>query len=386
MRHTTTVALMAFLVALPVVSQAADRGQTRNAAPIRVMTQNLYVGAEVMRILQAQTPEDVPFIVAEIWQTIHDTDFAERAIRLAGQIDHERPDVVGLQEVACLTVLSPGDPPRVEEIEFLGILLGALHDRGLDYVVAGVVANSDTELPIMTSTGLGLARYVDRDAVLVRSGIEVADVTANSYLTKLEIPIGDPPTAVIQFKRGYVTMRLGVGGRWFRFANTHLEQHGGELDPMIPFVQAAQAQELIGALAGETLPVIVTGDLNSSPFATPVPPLVPPYWQFVEAGYTDVWDLKPGPTDPGYTCCQAEDLLNPLSMLVERVDLIFIRNDLGVFGVTRMGPVRIEGIGDEPADKTSSGLWPSDHAGVAAQVHIPLLNGRGRAAGTARAR
>jgi endonuclease/exonuclease/phosphatase family metal-dependent hydrolase len=379
MRHKQKLALIVFLLTIPLLALAADRGQSRNARPVRVMTQNLYVGADIFRVLQAQTPEDIPFVVAEIWQTIQDTDFQERATRLAAEIDHERPDVVSLQEVAWLTLLSPGAPPQVDEIEFLAILLDALQARGLDYVVGGVVTNSDTQLPIVTPLGLGLARYIDRDAVLVRSTVEVSDVTATNYLAMLEVPIGDPPLALAQFKRGYVTMRLRIAGRSFRLANTHLEVQGAELDPMIPFIQAAQAQELIGALAGEMLPVIVTGDLNSSPLTSPVPPLVPPYWQFVGSGYTDAWDLKPGPPDPGYTCCQAEDLLNPLSMLAERVDHIFVRNDLGLFDVSRVGPVRIDGVGDEPAGKTASGLWPSDHAGVAAQIHVPLRNGQRRA-------
>jgi endonuclease/exonuclease/phosphatase family metal-dependent hydrolase len=369
------LAVVVSLLIIPLLAQAADRGQTRNARPIRVMTQNLYVGADIFRVLQAQTPEEIPFVVAGIWQTMQDTNFQERAARLAAQIDHERPDVIGLQEVAWLTRLSPGDPPQVDEIEYLTILLDALQARGLDYVVAGVVTNSDTELPIATPLGLGLARYIDRDAVLVHSSVDVVDVTASNYLAMLEVPLGDPPLAVVQFKRGYVTMRIRVAQRWFRLANTHLEPQGAELDPMIPFVQAAQAQELIGALAAESLPVIVIGDLNSSPLSSSTPPLVSPYWQFVGSGYTDAWELKPGPPDPGYTCCQAEDLLNPLSMLVERVDHIFVRNDLGLSDVSRVGPVRIDGVGDEPADMTPSGLWPSDHAGVAAQIHVPLRNG-----------
>jgi endonuclease/exonuclease/phosphatase family metal-dependent hydrolase len=381
MKRTQRLALIVSLLVLPVIAQAADRVRTRNVRPIRVMTQNLYVGADIFRVLEAQAPEEVPFVVAGIWQTMEETNYPERAASIAAQIDHERPDVVGLQEVAWLTRLSPGEPPQLDEIEFLTILLDALQDRGLDYSVGGVVTNSDTQLPIATPTGLGLVRYIDRDVVLVRPTVEVSEVVAGNYLAMLEVPIGDPPVAVAQFKRGYVTMKLGFAGRSFRLANTHLEIQGASLDPMLPFIQAAQAQELIGILAAETLPVIVTGDMNSSPLDAPAPPLVPPYWQFLAAGYADMWELKPGPTEPGYTCCQAEDLLNPLSMLYERVDLILVRNDPASSGVTLVGPVRVDAVGDEPADLTPSGLWPSDHAGVAAQIHIPLPNGRGHQRG-----
>lgn len=385
MRRTLKLALIVSLLFLPLLALAADRGRTRNVRPIRVMTQNLYVGADIFHVLEAQTPEEVPFIVAGIWQTMEDTNFPERAASIAAQIGRERPDVVGLQEVAWLTRLSPGDPPQIDEIEFLTILLDALEDRGLDYVVGGVVMNSDTELPIVTETGLGLARYIDRDVLLVRSGIEVSDVTSGNYTAMLEVPIGDPPVAVVQFARGWVSMKLRFDRRWFRLVNTHLEVEGESIDPMLPYIQAAQAQELIGILAEETLPVIVVGDMNSSPQDLPAPPLVPPYWQFLASGYADVWDLKPGRTVSGYTCCQAEDLLNPLSMLYERVDLVFLRNDLFTPGVSLVGPVRVEAVGDEPADLTPSGLWPSDHAGVAARIHIPLPNGRGHQRGAPQA-
>ena len=243
------------------------------------------------------------------------------------------------------------------------------------------MTNSDTELPIVTETGLGLARYIDRDVVLVRSNVEVTDVISGNYAAMLEVPIGDPPVAVVQFARGWVSMKLRLDRRWFRLVNTHLEVEGEQLDPMLPYIQAAQAQELIAILAEETLPVIVVGDMNSPPFDLPNPPLVPPYWQFLAAGYADVWDLNPGQPDPGYTCCQPEDLLNPLSMLYERVDLVFVRNDLFTPGFSLVGPVRAEAIGEEPADKTPSGLWPSDHAGVAARIHVPLPNGRGHQRG-----
>ena len=30
--------------------------------------------------------------------------------------------------------------------------------------------------------------------------------------------------------------------------------------------------------------------------------------------------------------------------------------------------IKVEVVGDDPYDKTPSGLWPSDHAGVAAKI------------------
>ena len=57
-------------------------------------------------------------------------------------------------------------------------------------------------------------------------------------------------------------------------------------------------------------------------------------------------------------------MLNPVSLLTERIDFVLFRGDFAVHSV--------EVVGDEPVDRTPSGLWPSDHAGVVAQLEVPL--------------
>ena len=71
-------------------------------------------------------------------------------------------------------------------------------------------------------------------------------------------------------------------------------------------------------------------------------------------------DRGAGP-GPGYTCCQAGDLTNPVSQLYERIDIVFTRNIALVTGQSIL-------IGDTPAERTPSGLWPSDHAGVVTRL------------------
>ena len=92
------------------------------------------------------------------------------------------------------------------------------------------------------------------------------------------------------------------------------------------------------------------------------------YHQFVEAGFTDVWELRPGNL-PGDTCCQPEDLTNRLSTLDERIDMIF---SLDV--PAKVKEVRV--IGDNASDKTPPpgvSLWPSDHAGLMGELQFQLL-------------
>jgi len=347
----------------------------RPGTPSRVMTQNLYVGADVFRILEAQTPEEVPFVVAEIFQTILDTDFLDRAAGMAAEVKHRRPDLIGLQEVTWISVVAPGDPPDVMVMDYLQELLTALERLGLHYEVAATIENADVELPIATPTGLGLARLVDNDVILARRGVRTSNATSQHYTTNLQIPIGDPPIATVEFLRGYVAVDAIVRGSTYRFVNTHLEIQGGSLDPLLPFVQAAQAQELIRMLATETRPVILVGDFNSSPQDPVMPPLFPPYVQFVAAGYTDVWTVRDGLPEPGFSCCQDETLTNPVSLLSERVDLIFIRNDAATYPVSLIGPVQASVVGADPASRTPSGLWLSDHAGVDARLKIPVPRG-----------
>ena len=55
--------------------------------------------------------------------------------------------------------------------------------------------------------------------------------------------------------------------------------------------------------------------------------------------------------------------MTPTAELDERIDLIFLDPlDLAI------DKVKCHLVGDEVADMTPSGLWPSDHAGVVAKI------------------
>ena len=59
-----------FLVLLLTVLAvgACDLGSGPGAtAEVTVMTRNVYLGADIFRLTQAQTAEDIPVIAAEIW-------------------------------------------------------------------------------------------------------------------------------------------------------------------------------------------------------------------------------------------------------------------------------------------------------------------------------
>jgi hypothetical protein len=85
---------------------------------------------------------------------------------------------------------------------------------------------------------------------------------------------------------------------------------------------------------------------------------------FAINGFTDAWLLRPQ-TDPGLTCCQAEDLTNRASALYERIDIVFtLQRPAKVLDMKLLGNT----MGDKTRPPGRDGLWPSDHAAVAAKL------------------
>src|SRR5262249_10930022 len=107
-----------------------------------------------------------------------------------------------------------------------------------------------------------------------------------------------------------------------------------------------------------TRPLVFGGDFNTTA-DDPSNPSHQIYQALIHAGLTDAWN----PQRPGPTCCQDPKLLNARSQLEHRIDLILFR---GAFAVEN-----INLIGNKPSDRTPSGLWPSDHAGIVATLAGP---------------
>lgn len=359
-----------FLLAISSMPAIAkDRCSLRIGPLIKVMTRNLYVGADLFEIFSVDTsnPMNVPIAVSNVMNTVHDTNFPERAKALADEIDKLRPDLIGLQEVSLIRTQSPGDfiygnPSLAKDIlyDYLEILLNALADRGLNYEVAAMVNNADMELPVLVSFPGETAlfddvRLTDRDVILKRSNIITSNITAKNYTDNL-----------LDFTRGFVAVDAKIGKRSYRVINTHLEVQGEGYE----MIQSLQAKELMAELEYETLPVILIGDFNSSPQDAATQQ---PYSIIRENGFIDIWKRSFWHSSPGYTCCQEADLLNKMSVLYERIDLIFVRNNCGHLPFSPLGPVFAVVTGNNKRGKSESGLWPSDHAGLNAWLWIPKL-------------
>jgi len=154
------------------------------------------------------------------------------------------------------------------------------------------------------------------------------------------------PVAQLNTLRGWVSADVAVGANTFRFISTHLE-------PDVPPVRLAQANEVLEGPANTALPVVFVCDCNSAA------PDGAAYGALLAGGLRDTWVEKGGSKD-GTTCCQDADLMNPVSLLDRRVDLVLVAGPVA--------PVQVRVVGDARHDRTTSGLWPSDHAGVAAKL------------------
>ena len=368
----TAIVLGMFLVSLLSSLAAAGQGLAQKKGnPLKVMTQNLYVGADIHRVL---LPGDILQLAAEAYQVLGQTDFPERAEALADEIARVQPELIGLQEVSWIRIQSPTDfvfyPPNAEGevLNYLEILLAALETRGLSYEVAAIVQNADVELPMYAFDDLGNIigvddiRLTDRDVILARDDVDIANATSRNYVINAQFAVGGIP---VEFTRGFVAVDATVRGGTFRFVNTHLEERGA-VWPTGDEIQVLQAKELVDEFDLETVPIILVGDFNSSPedddtFA---------YHVIENAGYVDAWKrgLR-GRRNRGITCCQQELLTNENSLLFERIDHIFARNHPRETPFSIIGSIRV--VGDKQKDKTVSGLWPSDHAGVVAKMPLP---------------
>ncbi len=343
------IALSIFLSALHGDSLAVSR------ASITVMTRNLYAGASFSPFLGISTPNDVPERVDKVYAKILSSQFPQRAEAIADEIVQNQPDVVGLQEVPLLLIQSPSEPsianqpqPAEVRIDYVQILLDALQRRHAHYAVAAITSNTDITAP---STRGDTIRLINRNAILVRADLPpgqmvVSNPQAKNFDMKVTLELAGIDVTLL---RSWCSVDVKVRGKSARIVNTHLEEEFFDL------IQFLQAEELLTGLSQARLPVIILGDFNASESSVV-------YKNIVKAGYKDSWSLI-HPDDPGFSCCQDEDLLNLTSQLKERIDLIlFCGNQIGVHDIKL--------VGAHSSSRIPSGQWPSDHAGVVATLSI----------------
>jgi endonuclease/exonuclease/phosphatase family metal-dependent hydrolase len=310
---------------------------------IRVATYNLYVGADLALLFGATDAASLAERVAEVRAQLTATSFEDRAVALARILARERPDVVGLQEVARWSTAPLGrDGSRGEETvhaDFLPTLLAELEHAGCRYDARAANPNFTGGLGVGHGTWMGVSVA---NVTLVRPG---AGWTLKAERTGDFAHTHDVVTAMpglaFAVARSWGAVEVEHDGRRLLVVNTHTEAYDKA-------TRDAQRDELLAVLRDVPLPVVLVGDLNAPPDEVGVP-----------QPYVDAWTAATG--GAGLTCGQRGDLANPDSQLHGRIDYVFVRG-------ARVLDCRT--VGDRPEDRSPGGLWPSDHAGVVADLEL----------------
>lgn len=335
----------------------------------RVMTRNLYLGADLAPVLGAT---DLPSLVAgagAVLRQVTASGFPVRVEGLAAEILDARPDLVGLQEVALWRTgpasIAPllGGAPSATTVrhDFLALLLAELNAGEERYRAVAIQDEFDFEAPA-DENGVACdgaapiadaelnARLTMRDVILARvgGGVHVAAPLGGSFQHLVVVSILDASIPVL---RGFTQIDARVrGGRPFRFVNTHLES----IDPDI---RAQQAAELVapGGPATGDLPVILVGDLNSDD-DTVAPDDQQAYRVLLGAGF-----VAPGTDDLPSCCIESDDLTTGTAAEFDhQLDHVLTNAPATVHPVDAF----LTGLA------MANGYWSSNHAGVVAALRI----------------
>jgi len=353
-----------------------------SSAEIDVMTQNQYIGADIAPLIGAIGTLGFNDAVITALEQVAANHTQDRAKALAAEITKRLPHLVGLQEVWQLNCIPavpelagyPCNDPSIAGA-FGDHLTGTMAALGNSYKAVAIVQNFTVQsygpypgIPFFVNGAPAFLQVMDRDVILARRDVMAtkfaypcARASADGCNYNVVLPLG----ALGNVERGFVAVDATVDKVKYRFVNTHLEVEASDVIP--GEVQAAQAFQLLGTVLDPTNTplnrrLIIVGDMNSSPndAASSLPT---PYMIFAGANLYDGWLLRPG-NAPGVSCCQLEDLSNHKSLLTRRIDLILSREMPRKVKDARL-------LGDVMADKTwppGRGLWPSDHAAVAADL------------------
>lgn len=367
------LAFAAAFVAAALVLAALAGAARADRRSVTVMTQNLYQGTEFRHIqaLAGKTPTFSEAIAASTadYHTYLATRFPDRAKQIAAEIVQNKPALIGLQEVAtwhagAFDAQHPFALPAPVTEDFTQVLLEAIAAEGMRYKVASRHdGNFTLAFPVATPTGLMAVGMVESGVILARADLppgqlKLSNPQSGTFVARLPLipnPLDPDPPHGFQFTNSWQSVDAKVRGKTFRFITTHLDAlaPGGVLT-------GPQALELLAGPADTSLPVIVTGDMNSGPNTGPAA-----YENFLAGGLTDTW-VAAGLGEPPNTCChlEPEDLLtDPNTLYTKNIDHIFTRGEFSVLDEHLVGNV-------VPTPPPSPFIWPSDHAGMVATLGI----------------
>jgi endonuclease/exonuclease/phosphatase family metal-dependent hydrolase len=325
-----------------------------------VMTYNVNEGTDFLQVVGATTELQFLVGVGQILTQVQGTNPPERMQAVARQILAAQPELLSLQEVdqwysGTFDPITDTCGTMTLQYDMLEELLSALAAQGGHYEVAVQV----TQNAFPPTPGLILpATYVcvalnDYNVILVRTDLPSwifrwRNPQSGQFVSELVLPT---PLGPVPYPRAWASVDAQFFGHPFHYINTHLESFDAN-------IRELQGDELRAGPANTSLPVIIAMDSNAQAFPLPENPT---YSDFISAGYNDVWS-EIFPRRAGLTCCQDEADNNPVSQLYQRIDLVLTYGKVTPWGA--------ELIGTSPASRLPDGLWPSDHAALAAGVVV----------------
>lgn len=325
-----------------------------------VMTYNVNEGTDFDQVVGAQNLQQFLLGVGEILEQVQGTNPPERMQAVARQILGVQPELLSIQEVdqwytGTFDPIAGTCGAMTLQYDMLQELLSDLAAQGGHYDVAVQV----TQYAFPPTPGLiPPATYVcvavnDYNVVLARTDLPSrifrwSNPQSGQFVNQVVLPT---PIGPVPLPRSWASVDAQFFGRTFRYINTHLESFDAG-------IRELQGDELRAGPASTPLPVIIATDSNAQAFPSPQDPT---YLDFMSAGYGDVWS-KLFPRRAGLTCCQDEADNNPVSQLYQRIDVVLTHG--------KVTPLAAVLIGADSRTRLPDGLWPSDHAAVAAAVLV----------------
>jgi hypothetical protein len=380
-RRAFGVAALAGLVALTglaAVPGAEAKQKEPKGVQVKVMTRNIFLGADLGPALAATSFNQFTAANGAILREVDHTDFPKRAAGLAQEIKQKKPDLVGIQEGAWWrTNPTPGAPVQGDstaytalttKYDFLQLLLDELNKdtskkyKGYELAVVGTEFDFEAPTDYDNDQSTGLfggeiqGRLSMRDAILVRKGgaVKVKNPQSGHYANLFTPNISG---ITVPVTRGWVsvdaTATAGEGKeklkRKFHFVNSHFEAFDDETQ--VPSIRAQQAGELLAGPAKNRKSIIL-GDFNSD-----VPGVKPgdaqAYQALLDGGFEE------RSMDAPITCC-FNDLFFPTNTLDHQVDHV----------MTNMGK-KVKLVNSSATGTAQyAGIYDSDHAGVVSTLKL----------------
>jgi endonuclease/exonuclease/phosphatase family metal-dependent hydrolase len=353
-------------------------------ANVKVMTRNLYLGADLTPGVQAQDLQGLVNAAGTILHEVDQNKFQVRAKGLAAEINGKNPDVVGMQEVSTWRTAPCTEnpiPPKAKHVryDYLKLLVAQLNKNTARYSV--IVSKPEFDFEVYANTdgnestsGPGCplgseinVRLTMRDAILAKVGTHVVNTKAATFGTLLqERPAGIP----VDVTRGWTQTNVDLPGAGrFRFVNTHLEAFDSAAsnhtnkgtDVGKGKVREAQARELFkqGGPADADRTILL-GDFNSDDDSVTAPGDRLAYNALIGGGFVERSTGNP------FGCCLNASLITAngggnVSDFDHQVDHVLTN------APDRIKLVNSSVTGRQPVN----GFWDSDHAGLFSTLTLP---------------